>query len=249
MRRMVQPELLDSLPANDPAAIGSRHDLRRLNRWMRNDAHLRNAILSLPAFPTSVLELGAGDGTFMLRVAQRLPRPQSRRVHISLLDMEPVVEPATIQKFSDLGWDATVVRADLREWLKNSEHARVDLITANLFLHHFEDAELSAFFNVLAPRTNTFISCDPRRWKPALFTTRLLWCIGCNHVTRHDAPASVRAGFAGRELSELWPATTQFQLRESPAGLASHLFVATQPASTAAPGRHIHFDCAAHTVP
>jgi hypothetical protein len=50
--------------------------------------------------------------------------------------------------------------------------------------------------------------------------------IGCNAVTRHDAAASVRAGFAGRELSALWPARPGWRLREGRAGLFSHLFVA-----------------------
>jgi hypothetical protein len=32
-----------------------------------------------------------------------------------------------------------------------------------------------------------------------------VFALACNDVTRHDAVASVRAGFSGRELSRLWP--------------------------------------------
>jgi hypothetical protein len=54
----------------------------------------------------------------------------------------------------------------------------------------------------------------------------LLWAIGCNAVTRHDATVSVRAGFSGNELSALWPADSGWQLTERRAGFFSHVFVA-----------------------
>ena len=39
MKRVVEPELLDQLPPEDPGAMGSRRDLQRLNAWMANPAH------------------------------------------------------------------------------------------------------------------------------------------------------------------------------------------------------------------
>jgi len=56
--------------------------------------------------------------------------------------------------------------------------------------------------------------------------SRAVGLIGCNRVTRHDAPASVRAGFTGRELSQLWPEPESWLLEERAAGPFSHLFVA-----------------------
>jgi hypothetical protein len=56
--------------------------------------------------------------------------------------------------------------------------------------------------------------------------SRLLWAIGCNHVTLHDAAASVRAGFRGQELLALWPHSSGWDLQEHAAGLFSHSFVA-----------------------
>jgi hypothetical protein len=53
----------------------------------------------------------------------------------------------------------------------------------------------------------------------------MLGAIGCNDVTRHDAVASVRAGFRDGQLSALWPAGP-WKLTERGAGLFSHLFVA-----------------------
>ena len=226
-RRVVEPELLDSLPPTDRAAVRSRADLRRVNWWMRNEWHVTRAIESLPKFPGSILEIGTGDGSFILRVARRLARRGARKVRLYLLDMEPVVEQRTISELAELNWEAVVIRRDLREWLTDPEPKQVDLIAANLFLHHFEDAELSDFFRCFSKIGSAFVACEPRRWQPSLIATRLLWCIGCNHVTRHDAVVSVRAGFRERELSEFWPTDAGFELREEPAGFASHLFVAS----------------------
>ena len=52
MKRLVQPELLDTLPPDDPLAIGSRRDLHRINWWMRNHAIVASALQShLPRAP------------------------------------------------------------------------------------------------------------------------------------------------------------------------------------------------------
>ena len=74
MKRIVQPELLDTLPPDDPRAVRSRRDLRRLNAWMRNHAIMANALQTAAngQAPKQIIELGAGDGDFLLRVAQRL---------------------------------------------------------------------------------------------------------------------------------------------------------------------------------
>jgi hypothetical protein len=54
----------------------------------------------------------------------------------------------------------------------------------------------------------------------------LLFAIGCNDVSRHDAVASVRAGFSGRELSRLWPERDGWTLHEAPAWPFTHAFAA-----------------------
>ena len=71
MKRIVEPELLDTLPPDDPRAAGSRRDLRRLNAWMRNHAIMANALQTAVngQTPKQIIELGAGDGDFLLRVA------------------------------------------------------------------------------------------------------------------------------------------------------------------------------------
>lgn len=227
-KRVVEPELLDSLAPSDPAAVRSRAELRHVNWWMGNARHVTKAILNLPEFPRRIVEIGAGDGTFMLGVARRLASAGCKRGSVALLDMEPVVRAETLQNFQHLGWQVTVIHRNLIDWLDQEE--KVDLILANLFLHHFQDDLLTRFFSRFAEITSAVIACEPRRWKPALFGCRLLGLIGCNHVTRHDAVVSVRAGFREGELRRSWPVGTRFEISDRPAGLASHLFSAVRQA-------------------
>jgi len=72
LTRRVEPETLDHLREDDPRAIRSRRDLRRINRIMGNTGivdSLLNRSLTHP--PSRIAELGAGDGSLLLRLAER----------------------------------------------------------------------------------------------------------------------------------------------------------------------------------
>lgn len=225
MKRIVQPELLDTLPTADPRAIHSRRDLRRVNSWMRNHSTMVRVLqnnLNGHA-PGQIIELGAGDGNFLLQVAQKIS-PRWPNVNARLLDLQKNVSTETLAAFAKLGWHAEAVVADVFDWRPTGGPA--DVLIANLFLHHFEDARLAELLHTISRRAKLFIAIEPRRACAPLFFSRLLWAIGCNDVTRHDATVSVRAGFSGTELSALWSDKQNWQLIERRTGWFSHLFVA-----------------------
>ena len=225
MKRIVQPEFLDTLPAGDPRAIRSRLDLRRVNGWMGQHAMmaapLQKALKHQP--PGHIIELGAGDGNFLLRVAQKIS-PRWPAVKVALTDLQKNVSAETLAAFAALGWPAEAVVADVFDWLQTFDAG--EIVIANLFLHHFEDARLAELFRLISPRAKLFIAAEPRLAPWPLLCSRLLWAIGCNDVTRHDAVVSVRAGFSGEELSALWPDRQHWRLTEHRAGAFSHLFIA-----------------------
>ena len=105
---------------------------------------------------------------------------------------------------------------------------RVDVIIANLFLHHFEPEKLSLLLKQSAAKTKVFVACEPRRSTMGIFVTRFLCAIGCNDVTRHDARASVCADFCSDEISQVWPRNKNWEIKESQSGLFSHSFVAVR---------------------
>jgi len=225
MKRLIQPEWLDELPPDDPDAARSRRDLCRVNAWMGHHDIMADALQNHlnSDFVGPIVELGAGDGNFLLRVAQLLSASR-RDINVTLLDRQKIVQPDTLSDFESLGWHAEAITADVFDWAHTGSPAGV--VIANLFLHHFYDTSLAGLFRALARRARLFIALEPRRARWPLFCSRLLWGIGCGLVTRHDAVLSVRAGFDGDELSRLWPAADGWQLIEQPAGAFSHLFVA-----------------------
>ncbi|MEI6193691.1 MAG: class I SAM-dependent methyltransferase [Verrucomicrobiota bacterium] len=241
MNRIVKPELLDTLPPDDPRAVRSRRDLRRVNGWMRNHSIMGDALRNQfeNRSPREITELGAGDGDFLLRVAQKLS-PQWPNVKLALLDLQRNVSAETLAAFAAQGLPAEVVVADVFAWPQTT--GRSEIVIANLFLHHFEDARLAGLLRQIAGRATVFVALEPRRALWPLFSSRLLWAIGCNAVTRHDAVVSVRAGFTGRELSALWPDKQNWHLTERPAGAFSHLFIAQKRAAGILPSENLSAD-------
>lgn len=222
--RLLEPEWLDELPPQDPRAVRSRADLRRVNWVMANARVLAKGLGAALTPGTRIVDLGSGDGSLMLGVARALRRPG---MELTLVDRAPIVNNATLAEFSELGWKARIAASDALEFIAHERH---DVIVANLFLHHLDDAALARLFALAAERSRTLAACEPRRSALALGASRLLWFIGCNDVTRHDAVVSVRAGFRGDELSRLWPSYSQWQLVERGAPPFSHLFVARRDA-------------------
>ncbi len=230
MERSVEPEVLDGLTAADPRADHSRADLRLLNSIMGHPRILAHAlrealsVSGLPQRPLRLVELGAGDGTVLLKVARRLS-PLGIRAEVTLLDRQELVSTQTRQSCASLQWPLESLVADVFGGLEAFANP-VDVILCNLFLHHFPRKILAALLCLASTKTSLFIACEPRRAGLALAASHGLLLLGCNAVTRHDAVVSVRAGFRDQEISEIWPVEGPWTLRERSAGLFSHSFVA-----------------------
>jgi hypothetical protein len=225
MERTVEPEWLDALPAGDPAAIGSRRDLRRLNACMGSARTLAGALRSLGTLPVQLIELGAGDGDLLLKVARRLGNSW-RGTEATLVDTQRLLSTETSHGFREADWKVAELKSDVFEWSRKTSARTREAIVSNLFLHHFNSGQLEQLLSAIKQRCIFFAATEPRRFLLGLVFSRLVGFIGCNAVTRHDAPASVRAGFAGRELSAIWGNDGDWQLSERRSGLFGHLFVA-----------------------
>ena len=161
----------------------------------------------------------------MLRLASILARRWAG-VSVVLVDRQASWNSEIRERFALLGWMVEMVVADVFDALKDRQAGRADIVLANLFLHHLPSSRLASLFSLVAQRANLFAACEPCRSWLALVGSNLVGLLGCNAVTRHDAPASVRAGFCGAELSALWPKEFGWILTERSAGLFSHGFVA-----------------------
>ncbi len=220
--RHLEPELLDGLPADDPGAIASRRDLVRINALMfqaRFMASLMRA--NVQTLPLRILEIGAGDGKFMLTVARLMAR-RWPNVEIVMVDRIGLIGKDVCNAFAKFGWRAQPVTGDIFDWTGDRPF---DLVCANLILHHFDDTRLLELFSRIMAMAPMLVATEPFRAKVPLVATRLLPLIGACAVTLNDAAQSVRAGFRGTELSRLWQLSGGTPVVEGRRGLFTQAFV------------------------
>ena len=229
MTRVLEPELLDELPASDARAIHSRRDLRRINALMGNARviarFVRGFVRERGMKAVSIVEIGAGDGNIGRSVARGL---WNEGVGGTLTLVDRVAQKVGAVKECEgwEQWEVEVLEADVFDWMRGAE--RADVVIANLFLHHFEDERLRELLGKCAELCDCFVAAEPRRSGLAEWIAGRVRLVGCNEVTLHDAEISVRAGFNGAELSALWPGGEKWTLVERRAGLFTHFFGATR---------------------
>jgi hypothetical protein len=232
--RRLEPELLDQMTADDPRAIRVRRDLRLVNTLMGNAQCMASALKNNAAGrkPHTLVDLGSGDGRFMLQVARQLAKHWPG-VRIILLDQQNIVSDATRAGFAALNWSVETVCANVFEFLIDARAQSVDVVTSNLFLHHFDDERLARLLAAAAKTAWLVVACEPRRSKFVVRASRLLWMVGCSRDTVHDAVVSARAGFNAGELGALWPNREHWELNEQSAAIFTHCFAARRAASVA----------------
>ena len=231
--RRIEPELLDSLPADEPGAVASRRDLVWINALLFHSRIMAGLLRRhVPRPPKRILEIGSGDGTFMLSVARRLARDWSD-VDLVLLDQTDLVDDRTRAAFAAIGWRVETVTDDVFEWIGEPGAGAFDVTTANLVLHHFKPPELTRLFMALMRTAPVFLATEPRRNVVSLAGCWSLRAIGVNSVTLHDSVASVRAGFIGDELTCLWPFGSPHRISERRFGPFTHAFAADARVSEA----------------
>jgi len=183
MRRLVEPEILDELPAEDPAAVRSRRDLAMINALMGNERWIAREVAKVPAAAAAgILEIGAGSGQLIARLSRQFPQAPAAAVD---LVARPPGLPAAI------AWH----QGDVFEQLGR---LRAGVLVANLFLHHFEDEALERLGRLLEPFA-VLVFSEPQRSRLARGLSLPLVAL-VNRVTRHDMRVSIRAGFVAGEL-------------------------------------------------
>jgi hypothetical protein len=183
MQRLLQPEILDSLPPDHPDALHNRRDIYRFNGLMGNFRWFKARLPRLLRPGERALEIGAGDGALGTVLA-------TAGVSYDGLDLWP--RPA--------GWprDAAWHRTNL---LGFAGYADYPVVFGNLIFHQFSDDDLAALGATLGRTARLIIANEPARGRFFQFLARRASSlIGANHVTLHDAHVSVAAGFRGDEL-------------------------------------------------
>jgi SAM-dependent methyltransferase len=188
--RATEPELLDEgVPEKE--ALRSLADLRFVNRWLGNRGALLRAVR--PHLPPGgrLLDVGCGSGDVPAFLQDRIPGPllavglDVKTLH--LREVPPAVRP---------------VVADIRRL--PFPDGTFDVVTASLFLHHFDAPELPVLLRRLAglARRALVVNDLHRALVPWLFGRAAFPLLFRSPVSVLDGLLSIRRGFRAEELHE-----------------------------------------------
>lgn len=188
-RRATEPERLDE-GVPEPEALASLADLRFVNRWLSNRPRLLAAagqFLAESPRPR-LLDVGCGSADVPAALVRASPRVMAVGVDIKRLHLQAAP------------WEIRPVVADVRALPFAA--GTFDVVTASLFLHHFDAEEVAPVLRSLfAVARRVLIVNDLRRARvPYLFGRAVFPALFRSRVSVDDALISIRRAFTEREL-------------------------------------------------
>jgi len=206
MKRVVTPELLDS-DAGTPAEVAdSLADLRGINRNFGGTSTTQAMIehvwrqglprqlgLAPSCSQLSLLEVAAGSGDVPLAVRDRLAG-RGLSLHVTLLDR-------SASHLSTGNHHRTVAGNALALPFADDSF---DLVSCGLFAHHLSSEQVVQFVKegLRVCRIGVLIN-DLVRSRVHLALVYAAYPLYRSRLTRHDAPASVRAAYTPAEMRAL----------------------------------------------
>lgn len=188
-RRATEPERLDE-GVPEPEALASLADLRFVNRWLSNRPRLlavAGQFLAESPRPR-LLDVGCGSADVPAALVRASPRVMAVGVDIKRLHLQAAP------------WEIRPVVADVRALPFAA--GTFDVVTASLFLHHFDAEEVAPVLRSLfAVARRVLIVNDLRRARvPYLFGRAVFPALFRSRVSVDDALVSIRRAFTEREL-------------------------------------------------
>lgn len=186
--RSTDSELLDVGVAEEEA-LRSLQDLRFVNRWLGNASSVLAAVR--PHLPPGgrLLDVGSASGDLPSYLLARLPGP----IFATGLDIKPL-------HFRFAARSLQRVVADVRA-LPFPDRS-FDVVTASLFLHHFDAGELPAVLGGLFRLAGRALVVNDleRSLVPYLFGRAFFRVLFRSRVSVEDGLVSIRRGFRPGEL-------------------------------------------------
>jgi SAM-dependent methyltransferase len=198
--RATAPELLD-LGVPEAEALASLADLRFVNRWLGNRRSLRRAVASHLRPGAGLLDVGCGSCDLLEFLASRADGPLLA-VGLDVKALHLRAAHAHLRR----------VVADVRAL--PFRPGCFDVVTASLFLHHFDAPELPGLLRQLfALARRALVVSDLHRslvpflfgraFFPVLFRSRVSVLDGLVSIRRGFLPGELRAAFAAAGLASV----------------------------------------------
>lgn len=195
-QRATDPELLDE-GVSPAEASRSLRDLRWVNRWLGGQRSLLRAVGPLldGARRAHLLDVGCGSADLPAALV-RARGPRLVAVGVDLKHLHLLEAPASVQR----------VVADVRRL--PFAPGSFDVVTASLFLHHFDGGEVALVLRRLyALARRGLVVNDLRRARvPYLFGRAVFPWVFASRVSVNDGLLSIRRAFTLQELHEAFRA-------------------------------------------
>jgi ubiquinone/menaquinone biosynthesis C-methylase UbiE len=189
-RRATDPELLDE-GVPDAEALKSLRDLRRVNRWLGGRRALGRALRPFLSPGARLLDVGCGSADLPAWLAGRHPRP-GLVVGLDRKCLHVRQAPAVVRR----------VVGDVRAL--PFPPLSFDVVTASLFLHHFDEGEAPEILRRLfALARGALVVNDLHRARvPWLFARAVFPFAFESEVSVSDGLLSIRRAFRPSELRD-----------------------------------------------
>ncbi|MCG6923388.1 MAG: methyltransferase domain-containing protein [Acidobacteria bacterium] len=187
-QRSREPELLDGT-VSDVEVGRSLADLRLVNRWLGGRRHLLAAVRPHLEPGGSLLDVGCGSADLPVFLLSRLQTP--------VLAVGLDVKPAHLQHAPPV-----VRRVVAHAGALPFADGAFDVVTASLFLHHFDARDLvPVLVNLYRLARRALVVSDLHRAAvPHLFGRLVFPALFRSPVSVHDGLVSIRRGFRPPEL-------------------------------------------------
>ena len=202
--RVYIEELLDLGEGTDEDVARNLADLRRINRFLGGRRVVLDALDSLMVEgrrELSLLDVGTGSADIPGAVADWC-RGRDIKASVTALDLSERNLRVARQQLG-INQAVQLVRGDCLS-LPFADRS-VDVVTASLFLHHFEDRDVVRLLKDFArvARRAVIVNDLIRNLVPYWFARLTGPLLATSYLTRYDGPASVLRGFTVREMAGL----------------------------------------------
>lgn len=200
--RSEEEEIMDDLSYDGEILHDSLDKLAKINKWLGGNKVTINGLKILlknhpKDTPITIIDLGCGGGDVLRDVANFA---KQNGYHFKLIGLD--ANPNTIKYAKELSQNYdTLSFESINIFSEAFENLKYDVVLSTLFLHHFNEEELTTFLKpVLKKAKLGMVVNDLHRHKLAYYLFKLLCITISNKTIIQDGLTSVLRGFKRKEL-------------------------------------------------
>lgn len=198
-KRSTELEIMDDLDCHGEVVDQTLRELEIINRLLGGDDVTIDGIERLAETSNLLIaDYGCGGGDLAVKMV-KWARKKNIRVKVIGIDANPhIIDFAkkNCNSFNDISFKAEDVFQDKETY---------DIITATLFVHHFDDDQLATLFRSMKERTRLGVVINDIHRHPLSYYS-IKWLtqlFSKSAMVKFDAPLSVRRAFKKSELVEI----------------------------------------------